>query len=111
MTNEFNLIKIAKHIKKSDEIKDVLDYYEPRLIRSALFILKQGTTFNKIKTEILYLRQYLFTLEHKCSFQIYKAFSNFERDKAKDLKLRNLVSRILDEVSEFLVERSGIIGG
>ncbi len=111
MTNEFNLIKIAKNIKKSNEIKDIIEYYEPRLIRSALFILKQGTTFDKIKTEIIYLKQYLFIPEHKYAYEIYKAFSNFERNKTKDLKLRNLVSRILDEVSAFLVERSGVIGG
>lgn len=94
-----------------DSIKDIIDFYEPNSIKHNLFVLKQGTTFDKIKDAIRNLKKYLYIPEHKFSYEIYKTFSNFERDKTKDSKLRTLISKILDEISEFLVERSGIMGG
>lgn len=94
-----------------ESIKDIIDFYEPNSIKHNLFILKQGTTFAKIKDAIRNLKKYLYTPKHKFSFKIYKAFSKFEKDETKDSKLRNLISKTLDEISEFLVEHSGIMGG
>lgn len=88
----------------------VFNYNEEKEIKRELFILKQGTTFDKIKNAIYVLSSYLCLPNHSHTEEIYDMFEKFEKDETKDLKLRNIIIEEILKDGEFVVEAYDVIG-
>lgn len=88
----------------------VFNYDEEKEIKRELFVLKQGTTFGKIKNAIYILSSYLCLPNHSHTEEIYDVFEKFEENETKDLRLRNLVTEEILNYGEFIVESYDVIG-
>lgn len=88
----------------------VFNKNEEKEIRRELSILKQGTTFDKIKNSIYILGGYLCLPNHSHTKEICEMFYKFEKDETKDLKLRNMVTEEILNYGEFVIESYDVIG-
>lgn len=88
----------------------VFNRNEEKEIKRELSILKQGTTFDKIKNAIYILGSYLCLPNHAHTKEICDMFDKFEENETKDLKLRNMVTEEYLNYGEFLIEHYDVIG-